>query len=348
MLFGNRLRTHQWLIYFCIFFALALGGCSGALREVMLNSYPPERPGWVDQGIVAKDGYIFVTGHSRPKETEQEARDDALNAATGEFVKYCKVEVEVFDRIVETYSETEGADYSRMDLEHRASARARAFVRQAAPERWYVRHMAKMRGEKRASSNYLATVLLKVPQEEFERIGRERDIKLSLDIGLYREADGGTLTQIFEGDVLRSGDGYALYAKPSDDCYLYVFQSDETGKGYRLFPNDAYETEGNPIRAGADLWIPNPQKLLILDETTGKEKIYLFASPDPIPELEGHVSMETESLGRVIKTMGPAGIKNKRTPYAAVPPKRKKKTVEIKKKLQARGEFVYETWFWHR
>ena len=311
MLFENRLRTHQWLIYFCVF--SALGGCSGALREVMLNSYPPERPDWVDQGIVVKDSYIFVTGHSRPKQTEQEARNDALNAATGEFVKYCKVEVEAFDRIVETYSETEGADYSRMDLEHRASARARAFVRQAAPEKWYVRHMAKMRGEKQASSNYLASVLLKVPQDEFERIGREKDIKLSLDIGLYREADDGTLAQIFEGDVLRSGDGYALYAKPSDDCYLYVFQTDETGKGYRLFPNDAYETENNPIRAAADLWIPNPQKLLILDETIGKERIYLFASPNPVPELEGHVSMEAESLGRVIKTMGPAGIKDKDT-----------------------------------
>ncbi len=333
---------------FCVFFALVLGGCSGAVRELMLNSYPPERPGWVDQGIVVKGGYIFVPGHSQPKGTEQEARDDALNAATRDFVKYCKVEVEAFDRIVETYSETKGEDYSRMDLEHRASARARAFVRRAAPERWYVRHMAKMRGEKQVSTNYLASVLLKVPQEEFERIGRARDIKLSLDIGLYREGDDGTLAQIFEGDVLRSGDGYAIYAKPSDDCYLYVFQLDETGKAYRLFPNDAYETEDNPIRAGRDLWIPNPQKLLILDETTGKEKIYLFASPNPIPELEGHVSMEAESLGRVIKTMGPAGIKDKRTHYAAVPPKRKKKAVEIKKKLQAQGEFVYETWFWHR
>jgi hypothetical protein len=49
----------------------------------------------------------------------------------------------------------------------------------------------------------------------------------------------------------------------------------------------------------------------------------------------------------VIKTMGVAGVADKREPHKAKPPE-KAHVAEVKKQLHAQGAFVYETWFWHR
>ncbi|MCX5866265.1 MAG: hypothetical protein NT009_02115 [Proteobacteria bacterium] len=43
-----------------------------------------------------------------------------------------------------------------------------------------------------------------------------------------------------------------------------------------------------------------------------------------------------------------AGVKQKRDPDAVVPPKKNQAVAEVKRKLQAEGAFVYETWFWHK
>jgi len=348
VLIGNHCRMYPIWLFVPIILATLFSGCAGVAKEIQLTSTPSERPPWTDKGIVRKGGYIYVTGHSNPENTDQAARDDALDAATQQFVKYCKVKVEVFDRLVETYSQADSQEKYSTDVEHRSSARARAFVRGGGAEKWYVRHMATMKGKRQVSTFYVAFVLLKVPEEEFERISKEKDVRLSLDIGLYREAADDRLDQIYEGDVLRSGEGYALYIKPSDDCYLYVYQTDETGKSFRLFPNPAYETEKNPVRSAEALWIPNTERLLELDDVTGKEKVYLFASLGPMPELEGHFTTEEKELGRVIKTMGVAGLTEKRTPNRAYSPGEAPRVVQIKKKLLGRGDFVYETWFWHR
>ena len=64
----------------------------------------PGRPAWMDQGISKTGGFILAVGHGRPAASEQEARNDALAAATSEFVRYTGVEVEAFDRAVETYA----------------------------------------------------------------------------------------------------------------------------------------------------------------------------------------------------------------------------------------------------
>ena len=85
----------------------------------------------------------------------------------------------------------------------------------------------------------------------------------------------------------------------------------------------------------------------MLDETTGKERFYLFASLDQIVELEGASTLQQADFDRALKTMGVAGLKKKLNPYQAKPPKRVQ-VADVKKKLQAEGAFVYETWFWHR
>lgn len=134
--------------------------------------------------------------------------------------------------------------------------------------------------------------------------------------------------------------------------YLYAYQVDAPGKTFRLFPNTGFHTRGNPIAPGDHIWIPNKRELLVLDETTGKEHIFIFASPDRIAEFEGadSINIEKSAIDKVIeiKKMGVAYVREKRDPERIAPPKHQRRVAEIKKKLQAEGAFVYETWFWHR
>lgn len=171
--------------------------------------------------------------------------------------------------------------------------------------------------------------------------------KLSLDIGIYYEDAQGNLQYINEGSVLHSGDAYALYVRPDDSCYLYIYQIDDSGSSYRLFPNEEYNTGINPLKSGEGRWIPNTRQYLVLDETIGKERLYIFASPHRIIELESSTAFQQADLDRILRTMGVAGLKDKPNPYQVEPPKRVG-VAGVEKKLQAQGAFVYGTWFWHR
>jgi len=341
---------HKSKYPFCVAFVLLLTDCAGILpevREIVEESSPAQKPIWLDQTIKQEGKFIFATGHSQPRPTEQEAKDDALARATEEIVRYSGVTVEAFARSIEVSSQIQGKEYYKADFETKSRIRAKAFIRRATPVEWYIRKMARMRGSKRISEYYLASVLLKVPEEEIERIQGEKDIKLSLDIGIYYEDEQGNLQYLTEGSVLHSGDAYVLYVRPSDDCYLYIYQVDDLGHSYRLFPNEEYHTRVNPLRAGEDCWIPNTEEYFVLDEVTGKERLYIFASLERIPELEGITTLQQSDFDRMLKTMGVAGLKKKLNPYQIRPPKRIQ-VAEVKKKLQAEGAFVYETWFWHR
>jgi len=333
----------RFFVLTALFLFIGCAGSTGAAKgRGQAAAHSPE-PGWFKKTIIPQGEFIFSVGHSQPRATEQEAKDNALAKATEEFVRYCKVDVQSFDRSIEVYSKEQGKEFSKSSFEAQGVIRARAFVSRALPEEWYVR---------KEKGKFLASVLLKVPKEEFDRIVNEKNIKLSLDVLFYYEGEDGRMQILNEGDVLKSGDGYAIYVKPSDSCYLYVYQVDALGKSYRLFPNQDFETVLNPLPPAGDLWIPNAAKLFTLDETTGKEYFYIFASPDKMPDFEGQAAVELtkKDIDNVvgIKKMGVAGVKQKRDPGAVVPPKKNQAVAEVKRKLQAEGAFVYETWFWHK
>lgn len=336
--------------YFYIIFLILLCSCSANIqnfKEIMVESSQPQKPEWYDQTLVQEDEFIYAVGHSQSRDTEQEAKDDALARAVQEIVKYSGVTVEAFDRSVETSSIQNGKEYFSSDFETKRKIRAKAFVKRALPMDWYIQKMAKMQGNKKVGDSYLASVYLRVPEEEIERIQEEKEIKLSLDIGLYYEDDAGKLQYLSEGTVLRSGAAYAIYVRPTDNCYLYIFQVDDLGHSYRLFPNADFKTATNPLTAGQNYWIPNEEQYFVLDETTGKEQFYIFASPETIVELEGSSELQQSDMNRMLKTMGVGGLKEKINTYSIEPPKQVQ-AAEVKKKLQADGAFVYETWFWHR
>jgi len=302
------------------------------------------KPAWFDKTIIPEGAFISAVGHSQPRKTELEAKEDALGAATKEFIRYCRVSVDSFDRSIEMYSKAGGKEFKSMDLQTQNTVRAKAFVSRVIPEDWYVT---------KTGGGFAASVIIKVPKEEFDRISSENNVKLSLDVLFYYENEKGRMLPVSEGAVLKSGDGYALYVKPGDTCYLYVYQIDSLGKSFRLFPAAGYKTASNPVSAAADLWIPNDKSLFTLDEVTGKEYFYLFASPQPIREFEGDsaAKLDKSDIDNIVslKKMGVAGLKPKREP-SLLPPSNKSglDVLEVKKKLQSEGAFVYETWFWHK
>jgi len=339
---------NKYLIW--LTFLILICGCSATMQnyqEVLVDSSQPQKPDWCDQTLVQEDEFIYTVGHSQSRNTEQEAKEDAMARAVEEIVKYSGVTVEAFDRSVEASSIQDGREYFASDFKTKRKIRAKAFVKRALPMDWYIRRMAQMQGNKKVGDFYLASVYLRVPEKEIERIQEEKDVKLSLDIGLYYEDEAGKLQYLKEGSVLHSKDAYALYVRPTDHCYLYIFQVDDLDRSYRLFPNTDFNTADNPLTAGQDHWIPNTEQYFVLDKTTGKERFYIFASPDRIVELEGSSELKQADMNRILKTMGVGGLKDKLNTYFAEPPKRVH-VAEVKKKLQAEGAFVWETWFWHR
>ncbi len=332
-------------VLFVLIMGMVFAGCATTTRKVQKSkpSFRPQEPVWLKKTIIPEEKFIYSVGHSQPKKTEKEARDEALANATKGFVRYCKVDVQSFDRSIEVYSKKQGKEFSSSDFEAQSLIRARAFVTRAIPEDWYIQ-------EKKRKC--IASVLLKVPKEEFDRIVNEKNIKLSLDVLFYYEDENGKMQILTEGDVLKSGDGYAIYVKPSDGCYLYMYQVDALGKSYRLFPNSDFNTGTNPLPPANDCWIPNIKQLFELDEITGKEYFYIFASPDRINEFEGEnaLNLTKKDIDSVIeiKKMGVAGVRQKRDTEKVVPPKQTQQVAEVKRKLQAEGAFVYETWFWHK
>ncbi|MBI4676177.1 MAG: DUF4384 domain-containing protein [Elusimicrobia bacterium] len=302
-----------------------------------------EGPAWLSKTVIPKEDFIYAVGRSQPQKTEKEAKDEAVTDATQQFVKYCGVSVEGFLRSYEAYSKENAAEETRHDVASLTRLKTKAFVSRAVPEEW---HVVKRKKE------FEASVLLKVPKEEFDRISRERNVKLSLDVLFYYEGEDGKMKALSEGSVLRSGDGYAVYLRPSDDCHLYVFQVDALGKTFRLFPNPEFKTAANPVATASDLWIPNDRSLYTLDETTGRERFFVFGSLDTIAEFEGEDpgALTIKDLDNVVrlKKMGMAGLKPKQAAARVAPPKRDHDVVAVKRKLQAEGAFVYETWFWHK
>ena len=155
---------------------------------------------------------------------------------------------------------------------------------------------------------------------------------------LYEDKQG-KMQVLPEGKVLHAGDEYALYVKPIDLCYLYVFQIDGKGKTYRLFPSETYKTSENPVRPGERYWIPNTEKNFFLDETSGKERIFVFASPKRIPNFEGDSKVQFDLGDKNLETMGPGGVTDKDNVM---------NVQTVIKRIRQNGGVVHDTWFWHR
>lgn len=170
---------------------------------------------------------------------------------------------------------------------------------------------------------------------------------LELEAGVFYEGGDGRLYPVRDGMVLNSKDNYAVYVKPAQDCHLYVYQVDETAQAVRLFPNPAFRTAENPLKAGAEAWLPNAREFFFLDEHPGREELVVLAVRKPSPELERLETLALPELEERIKTMGAGGARASQT-FQKVKGGKGGTAELLTRRLAAQGDFVYRLSFIHQ
>jgi len=266
------------------------------IREEVVESLPETRPDWYINPPDSDGKYDYFVGHSARFSTEAAARDEAMNNAVKQFVRFCGVEVGIFDEYLrETTGKTSGVLAGILSNKEHEQQKAEAFVTSIRPKEWYLRKIRTYHNETPISSGWKVSVLVRVPVEEKSRVQayvekkkKEKKVEKKLSIKanfLYEE--NGVPKQMYDGMTLRSNvDFYSIYFRPEQDCYVYIYQVDSTGAVYQLFPNLTYSSNWNPVKKDKSYMVPDKEQRFYLDNVTGEERLYLLASREPATELE--------------------------------------------------------------
>ena len=86
--------------------------------------------------------------------------------------------------------------------------------------------------------------------------------------------------------ILTPDDNYRLVLEPVEESHVYVYQLTSSGSLVQLFPNPAYSTRPNPLPPGQSTVLPAGPNWLYLDGVPGEERLYVVASPQPLPRLD--------------------------------------------------------------
>ncbi len=112
--------------------------------------------------------------------------------------------------------------------------------------------------------------------------------KLDVSVALLR-LKSGQPEALADGDAVRTGDHLAMNFSSQDSCYVYVFDEDERGHAYVLFPLAGLDTQ-NPLPGSSDLRLPGTSAGDTLSWSVtsagGTESIYVIASRARLDELE--------------------------------------------------------------
>jgi hypothetical protein len=95
-----------------------------------------------------------------------------------------------------------------------------------------------------------------------------------------------------------SDDNYRLRLEPAGECHIYAFQRTSSGVLVQLFPNDTYSDVQNPLRQGETYFLPSEPNWFYLDADGGKERLYIIAAAQPLPELEDLYARYSQAQGR--------------------------------------------------
>jgi hypothetical protein len=100
-------------------------------------------------------------------------------------------------------------------------------------------------------------------------------------------ADGEVL---FDGRGEATEDRFRVFASPRQDTHLYVIAIDALGRVQPLYPR-RFPDRSNPVRAGERILLPDDTSWYGLDEFTGVQHIYVYASEEPRVDLEKQLTL---------------------------------------------------------
>lgn len=173
--------------------------------------------------------------------------------------------------------------------------------------------------------------------------------KVSLDLAVVYLGADGKMHPVREGTVMTADDHYAVYLKAAQECYVYIYQVDTAGQTMRLFPNADFQTRGNLLKAGEEIWAPSDKSFYYLDENKGSETIYVIATRESQPALEGLVSANKNEFTDKVKGLRLMGAGGTRAVNVV-----KAKPIQgndadiLSRQLGAASDFVYSVSFQHR
>lgn len=149
---------------------------------------------------------------------------------------------------------------------------------------------------------YACCTVLFMPVLLAEETGKDRGLSLSVNFISYGRTTG--LRTINDGSTLLSGERYAIYFAPEQDCFVYIYQIDSAGNTFHLFPMERFGrvvlNNTNPVKKGGVYYIPSETQWFKLDNTVGEERIYLIASREKLEEFEK--AKEESAAAGVAKT----------------------------------------------
>ncbi len=154
-----------------------------------------------------------------------------------------------------------------------------------------------------------------------KKIVNEENMPLKISIGLR----GASNELLASPAILRSGEQYSLRIDASKPAWFYVVCRDSQGKIERYFPSRA---AGSQQAAQKTLRIPSdPRAAFTLDQHTGVERIYVFASAKDDTKLK-QLDAEVLSANTPGATLQKA-FETRGSKVAPVPPSPGSKTLDI-------------------
>jgi hypothetical protein len=105
--------------------------------------------------------------------------------------------------------------------------------------------------------------------------------KIAMELGFFRRKGGSNQVELLleDGSLRSRSDGYFLFFRPEQDCFVYVLQQDSSGKTVLLTPSMG---GSGAVKAGGDYWLPGFGKAYTLDDTKGQEILYILATAEPL------------------------------------------------------------------
>jgi len=119
-------------------------------------------------------------------------------------------------------------------------------------------------------------------------VTKEPVTAMTVAFGVLKNTKGQSAL-LNQGDALLPYDDFAVVIKTDETMYIYIWQTDSSGKVLRIFPNAEFSLIGNPVLPAQWLWLPSVQdkkRWFHLDLNPGEEEIVIVASVAARPELE--------------------------------------------------------------
>ncbi|GMQ96899.1 MAG: hypothetical protein BMS9Abin15_0583 [Gammaproteobacteria bacterium] len=101
--------------------------------------------------------------------------------------------------------------------------------------------------------------------------------------------------RVEDGDAMRPGDRFQIRIRPGQDAYVYVVHYGSSSQASLIYPFRGVP-EGGLVKSGEWRVVPGPDLFFTLDDTTGRELMFVLASDKPIRNL-GDIFAEMQQVG---------------------------------------------------